>query len=90
MTTDSNHRDPVSAIATLDEPKRRQLYDYVALRHDGVGRDEAAAASGMSRARVVPSRPARGCGPPHHGVPPPQRAERSGRRATGEALPAIA
>ena len=49
MTTDTNLPDPVSAIATLDEPKRRQLYDYVAARHEGVGRDEAAAASGMSR-----------------------------------------
>ena len=49
MTIESNLPDPVSAIATLDEPKRRQLYGYVAARHEGVGRDEAATASGMSR-----------------------------------------
>jgi predicted ArsR family transcriptional regulator len=49
MTTDPNLPDPVRAIATLDEPKRRQLYEYVVSRHDGVGRDEAAAATGMSR-----------------------------------------
>src|SRR6476660_6398579 len=49
MTTEPNLPDPVSAIATLDEPNRRRLYDYVASRHEGVGRDEAAAASGMSR-----------------------------------------
>ena len=49
MTTDTDDFDPVSAIATLDEPKRRTLYDLVAGRHDAVGRDEAAAVTGMSR-----------------------------------------
>ena len=61
MTTEPNLPDPVSAIATLDEPKRRQLYDYVVVaprgrrsRRGGRGiRDEP-------RARVVPPGPARG------------------------------
>jgi predicted ArsR family transcriptional regulator len=41
--------DPVEAIALLDEPKRRQLYDLVVASRAPVGRDQAAAASGMSR-----------------------------------------
>lgn len=49
MTTDPNIPDPVSAIATLGEPNRRQLYEYVASRREGVGRDEAAGATGMRR-----------------------------------------
>jgi predicted ArsR family transcriptional regulator len=49
MTADTDQPDPVGAIAALDEPKRRQLYDLVAGRREAVGRDEAAAATGMSR-----------------------------------------
>ena len=41
--------DPVAAIASLDEPNRRRLYDFVVGRHEPVGRDEAAAEAGMSR-----------------------------------------
>ncbi|MFF6772462.1 helix-turn-helix transcriptional regulator [Streptomyces sp. NPDC012637] len=39
----------VSAIAALDEPTRRRLYDYVVRRPSPVSRDEAAAALGLAR-----------------------------------------
>lgn len=39
----------VSAIAALDEPTRRRLYDYVVRRRHPVGRDEAAEALGLAR-----------------------------------------
>jgi predicted ArsR family transcriptional regulator len=39
----------IEAVALLDEPSRRRLYDLVASRHEAVGRDDAAAALGMSR-----------------------------------------
>jgi predicted ArsR family transcriptional regulator len=41
--------DPVEAIALLDEPNRRQLYDLVVASRMPVGRDEAAVAAGISR-----------------------------------------
>jgi predicted ArsR family transcriptional regulator len=49
VTTTKTVPDPVAAIALLDEPTRRRLFDYVAARHEPVGRDEAAAAAGISR-----------------------------------------
>jgi predicted ArsR family transcriptional regulator len=42
--------DPIRSIARLDDPVRRALYDWVAAQPDAVGRDEAAAAVGISRA----------------------------------------
>lgn len=43
-------RDPdVSAVAALDEPTRRRLYDHVSRQPDPVSRDEAAAALGLAR-----------------------------------------
>ncbi|MEH0421161.1 helix-turn-helix domain-containing protein [Streptomyces sp. B21-083] len=39
----------VSAIAALDEPTRRRLYDHVARQPGAVSRDEAAAALGLAR-----------------------------------------
>ncbi|KES05101.1 transcriptional regulator [Streptomyces toyocaensis] len=39
----------ISAIAALDEPTRRRLYDYVVGRRHPVGRDEAAEALGLAR-----------------------------------------
>ncbi|WP_106975227.1 helix-turn-helix transcriptional regulator [Streptomyces katrae] len=39
----------VSAIAALDEPTRRRLYDHVARQPGPVSRDEAAAALGLAR-----------------------------------------
>ncbi|MER7490485.1 helix-turn-helix domain-containing protein [Streptomyces sp. NPDC126497] len=39
----------ISAVAALDEPTRRRLYDYVVGRRHPVGRDEAAEALGLAR-----------------------------------------
>lgn len=39
----------VSAVAALDEPTRRRLYDHVVRRPDPVSRDEAAEALGLTR-----------------------------------------
>ncbi|WP_367326207.1 helix-turn-helix transcriptional regulator [Streptomyces sp. HUAS ZL42] len=39
----------VSAVAALDEPTRRRLYDHVVSRPAPVSRDEAAAALGLAR-----------------------------------------
>lgn len=41
--------DPVGAVALLDEPKRRRLYEFVTARSEPVGRDEAARALGIGR-----------------------------------------
>ena len=46
--TDLNQR--LAALASLGDPLRRELYHYVTSRDGGVGRDEAAAAAGVSRA----------------------------------------
>jgi predicted ArsR family transcriptional regulator len=43
----------VSALAALDEPTRRRLYDHVARQPGPVSRDEAAAALGVPRATVA-------------------------------------
>jgi hypothetical protein len=39
----------IERVALLDEPARRRLYDFVTGRDAPVGRDEAAAGTGMSR-----------------------------------------
>src|SRR5438034_11496924 len=49
MTKQSSVEDPVGALALLDDPKRRQLYDLVVASETPVGRDEAATALGISR-----------------------------------------
>lgn len=41
--------DEIEAIAVLDEPVRRRLYEYVAATREAVGRDEAAEAVGIGR-----------------------------------------
>lgn len=41
--------DPIEAVALLDEPNRRELYDHVAASSEPVSRDDAAAALGISR-----------------------------------------
>lgn len=46
MSTDP---DDVQAVALLDEPVRRRLYDWVVAAGGPVGRDAAAAATGVSR-----------------------------------------
>lgn len=43
-------KDPITAVALLEEPNRQHLYDLVAASQEPVGRDDAAAALGMSRA----------------------------------------
>ncbi|PPS70128.1 MULTISPECIES: helix-turn-helix transcriptional regulator [Streptomyces] len=42
-------RPDVSAVAALDEPTRRRLYDHVVRRPEPVSRDEAAEALGLAR-----------------------------------------
>ncbi|MFL5751529.1 MAG: helix-turn-helix transcriptional regulator [Chloroflexota bacterium] len=44
------HPEDLHAVASLDEPARRSLYEWVAASGRAVGRDEAAAAVGVSRA----------------------------------------
>lgn len=43
------HAADVSAVAALDEPTRRRLYDHVVRQPGPVGRDEAAEALGLAR-----------------------------------------
>ncbi len=45
--------DPVSAVACLDEPTRRRLYDVVVRSTTPLGRDEAAAAADVSRSTAA-------------------------------------
>lgn len=49
MTNQSSIENAVGAVALLDEPKRRQLYELVAASESPVGRDEASTAIGISR-----------------------------------------
>ncbi len=49
MTSQPVRPDPVAAVALLDEPTRRRLYEVVAASAEPVGRDRAAAAAGVSR-----------------------------------------
>jgi len=44
------HPDELAAIASLDEPARRALYEWVVAAGRAVGRDEAAEAVGVTRA----------------------------------------
>lgn len=41
--------DPIEAVALLDEPHRRRLYDLVTAGRESISRDDAAAALGISR-----------------------------------------
>jgi len=49
MTTNPRQLDSIQAIAMLEEPNRRRLYDLVTSSPAAVGRDEAAETLGMSR-----------------------------------------
>jgi predicted ArsR family transcriptional regulator len=49
MVRNARIDDPISSVALLEEPTRRRLYDLVAHAGEAVGRDEAAAATGISR-----------------------------------------
>jgi predicted ArsR family transcriptional regulator len=53
MTETRPATDDVEAIALLDEPVRRALYEWVVHEGRPVGRDEAAAATGVSRTLVA-------------------------------------
>lgn len=41
--------DPVAAVAALDEPTRRRLYDFVVRQTSPISKDEAAQAVGLAR-----------------------------------------
>ncbi|WP_208630362.1 helix-turn-helix domain-containing protein, partial [Amycolatopsis kentuckyensis] len=43
----------LAAVAALDEPTRRRLYEYVVRRPEPVSRDDVAAALGVPRATVA-------------------------------------
>lgn len=47
--TDTERRDDLAAIGLLDEPVRRRLYDWVVAQPEPVGREAAAASTGVSR-----------------------------------------
>src|SRR5512141_2283208 len=49
MTRKPAVEDPIGAVALLQEPNRQRLYDLVVSSHEPVGRDDAAAAVGISR-----------------------------------------
>lgn len=46
---DQPARDDVASIGSLGDPTRRALYEFVSRQADPAGRDEAAAAAGVSR-----------------------------------------
>lgn len=48
-TVEESREAQISAVAALDEPTRRRLYDYVIRQPDPVSRDEAAAALELPR-----------------------------------------
>lgn len=49
MVRNTQVADPISSVALLEEPNRRRLYDLIAHVGEAVGRDEAAAALGITR-----------------------------------------
>ena len=49
MTEALDTGDPIEAVALLDEPNRRQLYDLVVASREPMGRDDAATALTISR-----------------------------------------
>ena len=49
MTEDRSAADAIEAVALLDEPNRRRLYDLVAASREPIGRDDAAAALKIGR-----------------------------------------
>lgn len=52
MVAGSDFEAAVAGIGSLTEPARRELYRYVCSRDDSVGREEAAAATGLSHHRA--------------------------------------
>ena len=49
MTKKPAVENPIEAVALLEEPNRQHLYDLVTASHEPIGRDDAAAALGISR-----------------------------------------
>ena len=49
MTDERHAADPIEALALLEDPNRRRLYDLISGRRDPLSRDEAASALGISR-----------------------------------------
>ncbi|MGZ8514208.1 MAG: helix-turn-helix transcriptional regulator [Candidatus Limnocylindrales bacterium] len=49
MTKDADGFDPIEAVALLEEPNRKRLYDLVAGSREPVGRDDASDSLGISR-----------------------------------------
>jgi predicted ArsR family transcriptional regulator len=49
MTKNSRVDDPIEAIAQLEEPNRRRLFDLATTSREPIGRDDAAASLGISR-----------------------------------------
>lgn len=49
MTRPHPISDPVEAVALLEEPNRRRLYELVAVSREAISRDDAAAQLGISR-----------------------------------------
>lgn len=49
MARNTKLTDPIGSIALLEEPNRRRLYDLIAHAGEPIGRDEAAAAVGITR-----------------------------------------
>lgn len=53
MAVSDPSSDPIASVAMLDEPTRRRLYEYAVRARSPVGRDEASAAVGVSRATAA-------------------------------------
>lgn len=49
MNVGMDAKQDITAVAALDEPARRRLYEYVCAHPNPVGRDEASEALGMAR-----------------------------------------
>src|SRR5688572_1811574 len=49
MTDKQGPDDPIRAVALLEEPNRRRLYDLIVGRREPIGRDEAASELAISR-----------------------------------------
>ena len=77
--------DEFTAVGSLADPVRRQVYDYVAARDEPVGREQTAAETGLAAAhREVPPRAPRRRGPAR----PPSSAGSPGRTGPGAGRPA--
>lgn len=76
--------DDLAALAALDDPLRRRLYEYVVSRGDPVGRDEAANAVGIGRSLAAYHLDLLAA----HGLLAVSRRRTSGRSGPGAGRPA--